>query len=676
MVTVGQLTGDATVARWSSGDRIWIWNHRSAKVYLFTPTTSAWTVFTDVPSSSVSETQTSDNLFIFDDEVWLGGSGGAVRYDDETWIKYTSEDGLIDGPITTIVKDRNGALWFAGQHQGKSGAARYDGNSWRIFTESDGLVGDNIANGLAADNGDVWFGTKHRVAGSGGGLMRFDGRSWTVYTTADGLLHDRIYDIGQTPDGVVWFGTFRGLGRFDPDQNQWAGYLPHPESGAPAQKVRTLSATRSVWIGQAAPDGGAAYFDGKSFDWFSIKDGLASDGVWEIFESRDGTVWTGTLQGLSRYDGLTWTSYSDVNSSPASIQFHSIAETTDGTLWMRGSGNTPVVRYVPDRNGPETRLQHAVDRVSSMGNIHLQWTGGDFWNKTPRDQLRYQYRIDDAPWSIASIETAFTFTLLSSGSYRFEVRAIDLDGNADPTPAIHAFIVEAPWWRNPVVAGPGLLIIAFALFQSARVVQGKRRLQDSVDALSSANNELFQVNVDLQREQVLERLRGQAQGMQSSEDIGPVVEAVYRELSGLGLPLLASGISISVSETEVERWTTDIEGRAQEPFNIEWTPQGAGRRGFFELVTKSRLEGDDYFYLHVEGEEAKEFVRVTIENGNPKWKDVPEERWPQQVDRYGVYFEGGMVTMGSSEPIAEEYLMLIKRFGEVFGYAHSRYKEL
>ena len=471
VVTVGQLTGDATVARWSSGDRIWIWNHRSAKVYLFTPTTSAWTVFTDVPSSSVSETQTSDNLFIFDDEVWLGGSGGAVRYDDETWIKYTSEDGLIDGPITTIVKDRNGALWFAGQHQGKSGAARYDGNSWRIFTESDGLVGDNIANGLAADNGDVWFGTKHRVAGSGGGLMRFDGRSWTVYTTADGLLHDRIYDIGQTPDGVVWFGTFRGLGRFDPDQNQWAGYLPHPESGAPAQKVRTLSATRSVWIGQAAPDAGAAYFDGKSFDWFSIKDGLASDGVWEIFESRDGTVWTGTLQGLSRYDGLTWTSYSDVNSSPASIQFHSIAETTDGTLWMRGSGNTPVVRYVPDRNGPETRLQHAVDRVSSMGNIHLQWTGGDFWNKTPRDQLRYQYRIDDAPWSIASIETAFTFTLLSSGSYRFEVRAIDLDGNADPTPAIHAFIVEAPWWRNPVVAGPGLLIIAFALFQSARVVQ-------------------------------------------------------------------------------------------------------------------------------------------------------------------------------------------------------------
>ncbi len=32
--------------------------------------------------------------------------------------------------------------------------------------------------------------------------------------------------------------------------------------------------------------------------------------------------------------------------------------------------------------------------------------------------------------------------------------------------------------------------------------------------------------------------------------------------------------------------------------------------------------------------------------------------------------------MASEEPIAEEYVMLINRFGDVFGYAHSRHKEL
>ena len=206
-IPVPSLSSGNMVARRASGGRIWIWAHQTARVHLFSPETSPWTVFPDVPSNSVSEGRASDNLFVLGDDVWLGGSDGAVRYDGERWIKYTSEDGLIDGPITTILKDRNGALWFAGQHRGKSGAVRYDRDAWRIFTESDGLVGENIANGLAADNGDIWFGTKQAGTLAGAGLMRFDGRSWTVYTTDDGLIHHRIYGIDQTPDGVIWVGT-------------------------------------------------------------------------------------------------------------------------------------------------------------------------------------------------------------------------------------------------------------------------------------------------------------------------------------------------------------------------------------------------------------------------------------------------------------------------------------
>ena len=32
-------------------------------------------------------------LFVLGDDVWLGGSDGAVRYDGERWIKYTSKTG-------------------------------------------------------------------------------------------------------------------------------------------------------------------------------------------------------------------------------------------------------------------------------------------------------------------------------------------------------------------------------------------------------------------------------------------------------------------------------------------------------------------------------------------------------------------------------------------------------
>ena len=127
-------------------------------------------------------------------------------------------------------------------------------------------------------------------------------------------------------------------------------------------------------------------------------------------------------------------------------------------------------------------------------------------------------------------------------------------------------------------------------------------------------------------------------------------------------------IGIDLSETETEAWHIGEDGRTLAPVVYTHSPsapiQEAGRRG------------DAYWHAHSEGEKAKEGVRRSIANGNPRWKGVPEERWPHKVDSYRVFFEGGRVGVSAEEPIAEEYLMLIKRFGEVFGYAHSRYKEL
>ena len=215
------------------------------------------------------------------------------------------------------------------------------------------------------------------------------------------------------------------------------------------------------------------------------------------------------------------------------------------------------------------------------------------------------------------------------------------------------------------------LVIAVVLvgWQTTRVVRRDRRLRGGNQALSDANKELFQVNVDLQREQVLERLRGQAQGMQSSEDIGPAVEAVYRELTELGLPLIWSGVYIILSDTEFENWVVGEYGRALEPVIVEKPPPP-------NRIHEARLRGDSYWHGHVEGEEVKKDLRHSIERGNPRWKGLSEDQWPQKLDNYYVFFDGGGVTVHSEEPIAEEYLMLIKRFGEVFGYAHSRREEL
>ena len=89
------------IARMTSENRIWIWAYNAFGVYLFEPGKPTWTVFADVPSQSVSEDVASDNLFVLGDEVWLGGADGAVLYNGDEWVKFTAEDGLIDGPVST-----------------------------------------------------------------------------------------------------------------------------------------------------------------------------------------------------------------------------------------------------------------------------------------------------------------------------------------------------------------------------------------------------------------------------------------------------------------------------------------------------------------------------------------------------------------------------------------------
>ena len=422
-----------------------------------------------------------------------------------------------------------------------------------------------------------------------------------------------------------------------------------------------------LWIGHGEQGEGVTSFDGESWTRHTVGFGLVNRSVWKIYAAKNGVLWFGTDGGLARFDGSIWSGFlPDELPLPPATAIHGITESIDGSLWLRSFGSG-VLRMKPDRTPPDTALEPVGKEVSSAGNLLVKWTGGDLWNETELEDLRYQWRLNGDVWTPASERTEITLTDLSSGEHTFEVRSVDKYSNVDPSPALQAFVVEAPWWRNPAVAGAGLLLIIVVLFQSARVVQRDRKLRQTVDALSSANNELFQVNVDLQREQVLERLRGQAQGMQSSEDIGSVVEAVYRELTALGLPLINSGVVTFLSETELEWWLVDDVGRAQKPFVTQRTEGPA---------SAARLRGDDYSHDHLEGDELKARIRRNVKAGVLRWKGISEERWPSKADLYFVFFNGGAVTLSSQEPIVEEYLMLIKRFGEVFGYAHSRYKEL
>ena len=664
--------GNTAVARVISDGRIWTWASE-VRAFLFAPRKMSWTIYSGVPVGDIREARASDNLHVLDNEVWVNGAIGAARLEGDTWIRYTARDGLIDGPVSTIAKSSDGALWFGGEHQGRSGAARHNPTAgskpaWRIFTPADGLFGPNIASGVASTNGDVWFGTKVAVDG---GLVRYDGRVWTTYTTEQGLLHPRIYNLTASPDGTIWVGTVWGLNRFD--GKQWTRYLPFPDQDPSArQKIRALSTTGEVWIGQAALDRGALRLAdtthsavlGQVWTRYTTEDGLAHDGVWEIHQSQDGTVWAGTDAGLSRYDATGWSSYGE--NGPYSIRFRSISETPDGAIWMRGDApGSPVVRHIPDRNGPETHIPPTLDLVSSAGNILLQWTGGDYWNDTPPDQLRYQHRLDEGDWSRAQRHHAFTFTSLDEGPHRIEVRAIDRDGNADPTPALHAFVVEGPWWKNPYVAGSGLVMLGLIALQTGRVVRRDRRVREA--------------NRELTIEAALERVRAHALGMQVSEELTDVADTFKTELDGLGLPRSAPFFIFPHEETETyDVWVrgTGVQSRG---LTVPYSEGFRNVAGFEQEIADWR-EGLPGGFREFSAEEAQ---RAT-DWWNELNRDVPRSARPSQTldgkwrITYTFNFQHGIIELlvGDARPFSDADRATARRFVDVFAFAYERFLEL
>ena len=67
---------------------------------------------------------------------------------------------------------------------------------------------------------------------------------------------------------------------------------------------------------------------------------------------------------------------------------------------------------------------------------------------------------------------------------------MDRDANVDLSPAVHAFVVEAPWWRNPWVAGGALVLLTLVGVQTGRVIRRDRRLVVANRELSEANREI------------------------------------------------------------------------------------------------------------------------------------------------------------------------------------------
>ncbi|MBM3235615.1 response regulator [Candidatus Poribacteria bacterium] len=265
--------------------------------------------------------------------MWFGTqSGGMCRFDGETFLNFTLEDGLY-GNVFAIYRDPDGVMWFGKYGDYCGGVSRYDGKKFQNLTTEDKLASNWVFAIQGDSDGVLWFGTR------GGGVFRYSpqklGRDLVNLTTEDGLADNTVWCIHADPDGVLWFGTGSGVSRYD--GKQFTNFTQ--EDGLVNSSVRAIQRDSDgvLWFGAGNiwEDTGHGVFryDGKRFSNLTQEDGLVDNCVLAIHADPDGVMWFGTRGGVSRYDGKRFVNFTQKDGLAHNC-VSAIYQDDDGVMWF------------------------------------------------------------------------------------------------------------------------------------------------------------------------------------------------------------------------------------------------------------------------------------------------------------------------------------------------------
>lgn len=126
-----------------------------------------------------------------------------------------------------------------------------------------------------------------------------------AWQTDKGLPQNTVSALCQTRDGYLWIGTLNGLTRFD--GVRFHTFTDEVFTASLRKRIRCLYEDKNdvLWIGT---EGGLIRHAHGHFERFDRTNGLAGDHILTLAEDPQGTLWAGTLTGISQWTGKAWVS--------------------------------------------------------------------------------------------------------------------------------------------------------------------------------------------------------------------------------------------------------------------------------------------------------------------------------------------------------------------------------
>lgn len=159
------------------------------------------------------------------------------------------------------------------------------------------------------------------------GLFRYDGKSFTNITSK--INKSSFWDVLEDRKGNLWAST-RDSGVYYYNGKSFQHFTTR--EGLANNRVMAIYEDRAgiIWFGTG---GGVSRYDGKSFRNFTTKEGLFNNDLTTIMEDKTGKLWFGTRGEACFYDGKTFTVFRNKDGK-AFDNVWSIIEDKKGSIWF------------------------------------------------------------------------------------------------------------------------------------------------------------------------------------------------------------------------------------------------------------------------------------------------------------------------------------------------------
>ncbi len=343
--------------------------------------------------------------------IWLGSNRlGACRLTPHDLDCFDSKNGLTSNDVKDIFSDREGNLWIATNDKG---LCRLTKQIVTPLSTAQGLVFNNIYSILESRDGAVWI-------GSFGAISKYQNGAITNYGAPEGLIYSFVQGLFEDRDGRLWIGGLNGVQYFE--NGRFYDFLPALNAKFGDFIVYAIHRDRRgiLWF---ATTSGLIKYNGEKSERLTVSDGLPSDNVKTILETRDGALWLGTFGGVAEVRDGKITALTEQDGL-AGNHIRTLYEDADGTLWI-GTYESGLARL---KNGKFTNYTRENGLFSNGVFAILPDTSGNFWMSSNQGVYRVsRQELNDFAEGRRSLITSVAFGK-SDG-----MRSSEANGGGQPT---------------------------------------------------------------------------------------------------------------------------------------------------------------------------------------------------------------------------------------------------